>query len=161
MVTDTLARRGRPAARVGRVVVGLYLAACFLPCIDCGPVVDGWGDGGTHNGLVLLLLGGSGGNNGVPWSANVFLALGLLCLWSGGPRAAAALGVLASLLGLTTWWVRRDNTFLVGYYAWQASQLVLAGGSMWVARKSAGRAVGAGEGAAMTLPAVLRDEARA
>jgi hypothetical protein len=76
---------------VERTVIGLvcllFLLACFLPCIDCGlefPSSDpGFPDftAGWHFGLLILLFGWSGGNHGVPWSANVFLALGLLCLW--------------------------------------------------------------------------------
>src|SRR5262245_15424348 len=96
-----------------RLVIGLvgllFLLACFLPCIDCGPEVPSSDPGfpdftaGPHFGLEILLFGWSGGNNGVPWSANVFLALGLLCLWNRQPATAGALGILASALGLTTW----------------------------------------------------------
>ena|SRR5947209_10093590 len=124
------------------VVCLLFLLACFLPCIDCGPEVPSSDPGfpdftaGCHFGLAILLLGWDGGNNGVPWSANVFLALGLLCLWVRQSRAAGVLGVMASGLGLTTWLLNsfpRAHNYhvLFGYYFWQASQLVLAAGGLW------------------------------
>lgn len=133
----------------GGIVFGIFLAvgvlfilACFLPCIDGGPEVvssdPGFPDfeSGWHFGLEILLFGWGGGNNGVPWAANVFLAFGLVCLWSRWLRLAAVQGFIASLLGLTTWWARRYDTMMVGYYFWQASQLVLAGGALWAARSS-------------------------
>jgi hypothetical protein len=114
-----------------RLAILLYVLACLLPCIDCGPDFQtsdpGWPDleKGWHWGLPLLLFGHSGGNNGVPWSANVFFAAGLLCLRREWDRAALGLGLLATALGLTIWWIRRDDHLLVGYYLWQASLMVL------------------------------------
>jgi hypothetical protein len=122
-------------------VCSLYLLACFLPCVDCGPGFEGGDPGfpdieaGWHFGLSILLFGWNGGNNGVPWSANVLLAFGIACLWSRWFRAAFWLGILASMLGLTTWWVRRYDTLMIGYFVWQASLLVLAGGAVIVFRK--------------------------
>jgi hypothetical protein len=127
------------------VVCLLFLSACLLPCIDCGPEVPSSDPGfpdftaGCHLGLAILLLGWGGANHGVPWSANVFLALGLLCLFRRQPRAAAALGLLASCLGLTTWalnWFSRPHEYrvLAGYYFWQASLLALSGGALWASR---------------------------
>jgi hypothetical protein len=118
----------------------LFLLACFLPCIDCGPEMPssdpGWADftAGSHFGL--MLFGWSGGNHGVPWSANVFVALGLLCLQLRRYRAAGVLGIVASSLGLTTWslnWFSRPHDYhvMVGYYCWEASQLMLAVGALW------------------------------
>jgi hypothetical protein len=129
---------------IGRVCL-LFLLACFLPCIDCGQEVSssdpGWPDltAGWHFGLIILLFGWSGGNNGVPWSANVFLALGLACLGLRRHRTAAVLGMIASTLGLTTWAMNsfsrpHDIHPMVGYYFWQASQLVLAVGALWAGR---------------------------
>jgi hypothetical protein len=46
----------------------LFTAACFLPCIDCGPAVPcsdpGWPDftAEWHFGLEILLFGWFGGN---------------------------------------------------------------------------------------------------
>jgi hypothetical protein len=135
-----------------RKVVGmtclLFLVACFLPCVDTGtrgPTGDpSFPDPseGRPFGLVILLFGWGGGNHGVPWSANVFLALGLACLARDRARTAAALGAVASILGLTTWLL---NSFsrphnidpLGGYYFWQASQFVLAGGALWASRAPA------------------------
>src|SRR5437764_12106344 len=101
--------RKSPDSKIFAWVCLLFLFACFLPCIDCGSEVPssdpGWPDftAGCHVGLEILLFGWSGGNNGVPWSANVFLALGLFCLGKRQRRTAGALGVIASVLGLTTW----------------------------------------------------------
>jgi hypothetical protein len=146
MATDL----SRPDAAVGGLVVlavfGLYQVACFLPSIDCGPPIvnssgdvagsDLLGERGSHAGLELLLVGWCGGNNGVPWSANVFLLLGWACLMLRRLRAGAAFGFIATVLGLTTWWVRRHDTLMVGYYVWQASHFVLAGGALWAIRSS-------------------------
>jgi hypothetical protein len=137
-----------PERKVTRAVCLLFLLACFLPCIDCRSEVPSSDPGfpdftaGRHLGLMILLLGWGGGNQGVPWSANVFLALGLLFLGSRQPRPAAALGVIASGLGLTTWALNsfsrpHEYRMLVGYYFWQASLLVLAAGALWVSRRPA------------------------
>jgi hypothetical protein len=130
-------------ANIGLTVAVLYALACFLPCVDCGPAVA-HGDldfsvfeRGYHVGFEILLLGWSGGNNGVPWSANVFLALGWFCLWTRRLRLTAALGLIAVLVGLTTWWARRHDTLMVGYYFWQASHFVLFVGALWTLRRSA------------------------
>jgi hypothetical protein len=106
----------------------LYGLACLLPAIRCGSgaAAAEWDfEWGRHSGLTLLLWGW-GGNNAVPWSANLVLALGVFCLSAGCYRAALLDGVVAAALGLTTWWVRRGDTLLVGYYLWQASHLALA-----------------------------------
>lgn len=82
----------------------LYVLACILPCVDCGPALEGFLDfeAGWNYGWQILLLGWHGGNNGVPWSANLFLAFGLACLWSNWLRSAFWVGIVASVLGLTT-----------------------------------------------------------
>jgi hypothetical protein len=67
----------------------------------------------------------------------VFLAAGVFCLGVRRPKSAAALGVIASVLGLTTWWARRYDTMMVGYYVWQASLFALAAGAAWLAHYSA------------------------
>lgn len=125
----------------------LYLLACFLPCVDCGPTIpigeDQFPDidKGQIAGLGILLFGWGGGNNGVPWSANVFFAFGIACLWSKWFHAALWSGILATLLGLTTWWVRRYDTLMIGYYLWQASLLALAVGAAFAIRQSARKPV--------------------
>ena len=125
----------------------LYLLACCLPCVDCGPAVESSDPGfpdfeaGWNYGWQILLLGWGGGNNGVPWSANVFLAFGMVCLWCNWLRATFWLGIVASALGLTTWWVRRYDTLMIGYYVWQASSLLLAGGAAFALGKSARKPV--------------------
>jgi hypothetical protein len=121
---------------VAMAVLALFGVACFLPCIDGGPHrppsdLDFHLDSGWHFGLEILLFGWSGSNNGLPWSANVVLLLGLGCLVVRLRRAAAVLGFIATVLGLTTWWVRPHETMMVGYYVWQASHMVLAGGALW------------------------------
>jgi hypothetical protein len=115
-------------------VLLLYVAACLTPVarIDDGiPTSDLDFKDGSPIGLVVLLFGWTGGNNGLPWSANVVLALGMLFLLLGRLRLAAVAGAVASLLGLTTWWVLRYSPLLVGYYLWQASLLLLAVGAGW------------------------------
>jgi hypothetical protein len=142
-----------PESKVICLVCLLFLVACFLPCIDCGPGVTssdpGWPDSlaGCHIGLEILLFGWGGGNNGVPWSANVFLALGLYCLWIRRRRAAAAFGIIATCLGLSTWLLNsfsRPYTIhvMLGYYFWQASQLALSIGALWASRKATKPPVG-------------------
>jgi hypothetical protein len=119
-------------------IVLLYLLACCLPCVDGGPAVaESWDfEAGWNYGWVILLVGWEGGNNGVPWSANVFLAGGLLCLWKRRFRTALCLGIVASALGLTTWWVRRYDRLMIGYYVWQTSLLSLALDAALAYRKS-------------------------
>src|SRR5262245_51807458 len=98
-----------PEYKVIHAVYILFVLACILPCVDGGPRLppsdldfdpySGW-----HFGLAILLFGwGSGGNYSVPWSANVFLAIGLPFLAFRRYRTAAALGFIASALGMTTW----------------------------------------------------------
>jgi hypothetical protein len=134
------------ASRVIVVVLVLYGAACLLPCIDGGPDTQSGDPGfpdfeaGWQFGLLILLFGWGGGNNGVPWSANVFWAAGVFCLAKGCYRLATTAGVIAAALGLTTWWIRRYDTMMVGYYIWQASLLLLAVGAAWIARGSPGKA---------------------
>jgi hypothetical protein len=142
MANDATETRDNLVGGVGLAVVALWLLACLLPCVDCGPAIPygeldfGVFDRGSHVGLEILLFGWSGGNNGLPWSANLFLVFGLLCLWTRRLRRAVVLGTIASVLGLTTWWVRRYDTLMVGYYFWQSSQLVLVGGTIWAIRRS-------------------------
>jgi hypothetical protein len=113
----------------------LYAVACFTPAIY---VDDGRSSSdldfkiGSPVGLFILFYGWPGGNNGIPWSANVFLALGLLVLCAKWFRAAFVLGSIATMLGLTTWWVWGYENLLVGYYLWQASLAVFAVGTGWV-----------------------------
>jgi hypothetical protein len=122
---------------VGLTVLLLFLLACWLPCVDCGPAIafDTFDfESGTHPGWYILLFGWIGGNNGVPWSANVFLAFGVVFLLFRQLRTALILGMIASVLGLSTWWVRRYDTLVVGYYLWQESQFVLVFGAIWALR---------------------------
>jgi hypothetical protein len=102
----------REAVWTDGAVVLLYGAACLLPATCCAPegercrALRGW---------ILLCWGWLGGETAVPWLANVALALGLSYLAAGWHRAALLAGVVASALGLTTWWVLRGSTFLEGY----------------------------------------------
>jgi hypothetical protein len=119
----------------------LYLLACFLPCIDGGPDTQSGDPGfldfeaGWHFGLLILLFGWGWGKNLVPWSANLLLVLGLICLGRKRFRAAFWLGILASILGLTTWSLRR-HTPMIGYYVWQASLLMMAISAAFATRKA-------------------------
>jgi hypothetical protein len=130
--------RGLQGLRWGTftAVMAFYVAACFTPAIY---VDDGISTSdldfkeGSPIGLVILLFGWSGGNNGIPWSANIFLALGLPPLLLGRFRAAFVLGGIASALGLTTWPVWGYDRMLAGYYLWQASLLSLTTGAGYAA----------------------------
>src|SRR2546421_13122978 len=89
-------------------VVALYAVACLAPAIyvdDGKSTSDLDFKTGSPPGLMILLFGWSGGNNGIPWSANVFLAIGLVALVAARFRAAFLIGSVAAILGLTTWWV--------------------------------------------------------
>jgi hypothetical protein len=136
-----MSQHGTPKSNTaGKVTICLacllYVAACVLPCIDGGePVVDsdpGFPDfeAGPQFGILILLCGYTGGNNGVPWSANVVWALGLLCIWQKRFRPAAALGMVATALGLTTHWARPGDKLLAGYFFWQTSLLMVAVGPL-------------------------------
>lgn len=113
----------------------LYFMACWLPAIYVDDGVSSSSDlgfkDGSPIGLLILLFGYSGGNNGIPWSANVFLAVGIICLLNRSIRLAAVWSSVASLLGLTTWWVWGYKSLLIGYYLWQASLIVFAVGACW------------------------------
>src|SRR5438105_3130863 len=123
-------------------VTGFYLAACLTPAIyvdDGIPSSDLDFKDGSPIGLVILLFGWCGGNNGVPWSANVFLVLGLYQLHVRRLRPAFVLGSIATVLGLTTWWVWGLGNLLVGYYLWQASLAVVPAGTWLVLAREAER----------------------
>jgi hypothetical protein len=141
---------GRFARRVFWRACSLYLAACLLPCIDGTRHIDDSGlapggrddspgfvdfEDGIHFGILILLLGATGGNNGVPWSANIFWALGLYCLRTRRMRLAAVSGAIASALGLTTYVVRSDR-IMVGYFFWQASLILVGVGAVLVHHKA-------------------------
>jgi hypothetical protein len=124
----------------------LFVLACCLPCIDCGPDIQR-GEGpafpdfgkGWNYGWMILLAGYEGGNHGVPWSANVFLAIGLFCLWQRRHRLAGTLGAIATVLGLSTWFLNYFSRpyhydVMVGYYFWQASHVVLFVGAFRAGR---------------------------
>ena len=125
-----------PGSDVIAIAISLFFLACLAPAIDCNPYsepVDGWDfETGWHLGLNLLLLGHYGGNNGIPWSANIFFIPALACLRFRMFRFAVLFGCLASILGLLTWWVRRYDTLLPGYYLWQLSLFTLAVGPAWM-----------------------------
>jgi hypothetical protein len=99
--------------------VGLYALGCALPVIhDRDGPLPGW--------ACLLLCWRP--PLCLPWSANLFLAAGLLCLGRGRYRMAAGLGTASALLGLTTWAFVNRNVG-IGYYLWQASPILLAVGA--------------------------------
>ncbi len=122
----------KTARRTALVVLVLFGMACLPPAIrvdDGRPSSDLDFKIGTAFGWEILLFGWGGGNNGVPWSANVFLALGLPLLALKRFRAACVLGGIAAILGLTTWWVWGYQSVRVGYFLWQSSLLALAVGA--------------------------------
>ena len=73
----------------------------------------------------------------VPWSANLFLIPGLVCLVLKRFEAAAICGYAAAMLAAASWFINRQR--LIGYYLWQLSFVVLAVGShhaFWVGRQT-------------------------
>jgi hypothetical protein len=123
-------------------VVALFGLACLTPAIrvdDGRPSSDLDFRIGTAFGWEILLWGWGGGNNGIPWSANVFLGLGLLLLALRRFRAACVLGATAAVLGLTTWWVWGYESVRVGYFLWQSSLIALGAGAGWASFRSAAR----------------------
>jgi hypothetical protein len=116
------------------VTVLLYARSCGLPAIyidDGIPGADLDFKMGSPSGLEVLFVGWSG-LHVVPWSANLFLLAGAICLLAFRYEAAVRLGTLAVVLGLTSWffaWPFKDYRLLDGYYFWQASLVVLAGGA--------------------------------
>ncbi|HJT77613.1 MAG TPA: hypothetical protein VJ739_10475 [Gemmataceae bacterium] len=129
-VAGPLPAGGRRAPRlaprdVGLLVAGLYAAACLAPISsEAGCALPGW----------AVLLRGWRLPFCVPWSANLLLLAGLLCLARGWHRAASRLGVGAVLLGLTCWALMSRPSF--GYYFWQASMVQLALGGQLLARST-------------------------
>jgi hypothetical protein len=105
------------------LTLGLYGLACATPAVH--------GAGGDLLGLALLgrrWLAPAPAILGVPWSANVLFGAGLLCVACGRYRAASVLGWTAVLLGLTSWTMTEED-YLLGYYLWQASLVLLALGA--------------------------------
>ena len=115
------AQVGRPSSPrlVLVLVAGVYALACALPVLHGG-------DGPLPGWACLLLCWRP--PLSLPWSANLVLAAGLLCLGRGRYRPASWLGGAAALLGLTTW-AFVDRHVGIGYYLWQASPILLAVGA--------------------------------
>ena len=117
---------GRRASLVKRcwitaAILGLYGAACALPVFPDGSGVDclvwGW--------MPPLTL---------PWSANLFLFVGL-CYWLWGHvYKAYRTGFWGSSFALLSWvLVAPFNNWRLGpgYYCWQLSLIILAFSSWW------------------------------
>jgi hypothetical protein len=143
-------RRDSAAWAIGLLSLSLFIAACTFPAVD---FEDGHLGGdtvrfGAPTGLVALLLGWLPPFC-IPWLANPIWLFGMIGLSRGKYWAACALGVAASLLGLTTllffspmagltgflldgWslklWQRAGHAML-GFYLWQASLLALPMGA--------------------------------
>jgi hypothetical protein len=124
MATEPTVRKDyRLALLTGAVILALYLAACVTPAVQIklGPVP----------GFMVLLTGWNWPEL-IPWSANCFLVAGMFCLLSRKYVAAWNLGLLATVLGLTSWgfvWPMKEYQLSVGYFLWQASLIVLAWGA--------------------------------
>jgi hypothetical protein len=109
-----------PPGLIVALVLMLYGLACVAPAVR--------GRDRPVPGIRLLVGGGEGPRYAVPWSANVLLGAGLLAVRRRQYRIAAALGWAATGLALTAWAIR-DQTYLVGYYFWQASPILLVLGA--------------------------------
>jgi hypothetical protein len=105
----------------------LYVVSCFLPATCIGSFGNGRG---PNPGWAHLAFGWMSGLRGLPaWSANFVLLGACWLLMRSEFRAAALLGILATLLGLTTLTSFKYDGRYAGYYLWQASQFVLAVGA--------------------------------
>jgi hypothetical protein len=117
---------GLSPALLAALVLALYVAACLLPALDTAHL----GSSRTGRGLSLLLTGWQRPFC-LPWSANLLLGLGLLCLSWKRYRLASVLGGAAALAGLTIPAFVGPLHLLSGYYFWQTSLVLLAlGGRM-------------------------------
>ena len=126
---------GLSPALLAGLVLGLYVAACLLPAVEAAHP----GGGRPIRGLSLLLVGWQRPLC-FPWSANLLLGLGLLCLSGKRYRLASVLGGAAALAGLTIPAVAGPRQLLGGYYLWQASLVLLSlGGRMLGQQASAVR----------------------
>ena len=130
----TRAPRPADARLVALLVLGVYALACALPVVV--------GREGPLPGWACLLLCWRPPLC-LPWSANVFLAAGLLCLGRGRCRLACGLGSTAALLGLTTW-AFVDRHVEAGYFLWQGSLVLLAVGGHLLAATTDSPHAGAG-----------------
>ena len=132
------------------LTLGLFAAACCLPTVDEGrysltvlaegPDVEG-ADVGL--GLIDLLFGWLSCHPA--WLANPALLVALVLFLLGWRTGAAAAGGLSAAPGITagvSFW--RDGLY-AGYYAWQASQLVLAAGAWRACLRERRRPTGADE----------------
>ena len=102
------------------LVLGLYGLGLLTPAA--------WACGEVLPGLVLLAVGWMPPFC-LPWCANLLLGIGVLSLARDRCTAASVLGMVAAVLGLTTWVVAGKTDWLLGYYLWQASPVMLALGA--------------------------------
>jgi hypothetical protein len=118
----------------------LYVAGCCLPATDIGSL-----DGGALSdypsehqptiGWAHLAFGWFDFPRSLPaWSANFVLVAGMIYALRGRRGLAAALGILATVLGLTTLFSYKHDGRYIGFYFWQGSQVVFAAGAIvgWV-----------------------------
>ena len=94
------------------------------------PVIAAVAGDSHRDGFSHVVLGWMAGPRSWPaWSSNFVLwaAIGSLIYWR--IQAAAILGIVAALLGLTTLLFYQDETKFSGYWLWQSSQLLFAAGA--------------------------------
>lgn len=136
----------RPQILVVVLALVLYLPALAYPAIQ---VDEGGPKGcttaisrlGTVGGLAALLFGWIPPMT-LPWAANPVLLAAALMLLCGRARSATRLGILAVLLGFTTWgchWMLGWKEVCSGYYLWQASTIVFTAGAATAWAWQAGR----------------------
>lgn len=126
--------RLRAAGTVARVVLSLfsgvlYIGACAAPVIH----LKGEFLPLKFTGLDALMYGWVPLFT-IPWSANIFLAVGWILLLCNQNKLALGFGIAATLAGLTTW--AFFQTLLVGYYLWQTSLLALPLSALLMSRRS-------------------------
>jgi hypothetical protein len=133
----TLTARDRRFVRVVvALTLGLFAVACCLLTVDEDRYTDGGAlHEGPYNGphpgwgWLDLLFGWLSGHPA--WFANPTLVVALLLLRIGWRSSAAAAGILAFSLGLTTCATFEIQQLHMGYYIWQVSLLSFAIGACW------------------------------
>jgi hypothetical protein len=123
--------------------LSLYVVSCATPAMDepeKSSMRGMWDNPATwtppppFEGWRLLGLGFLCPTGTTAWWANVAFFLGVVCFSCRRYPSGFALGLIALILGATTWIECRYEHKYVGYYLWQASHLSLALGSLWAWR---------------------------
>lgn len=116
------ARRAAESLAVA-LALAIYLVACLVPAMTNK-------DGSRPSAGWQLLLYGYVPRGTIPWSSNVFFFFGCVFLLGGHRMPAMVLGVLASILGVSTFLILNiiNGSVTIGFYLWESSFVVLTAG---------------------------------